>query len=561
MHAFYSQTIEKPNKSVLQSYFFFPGSINRFLVQYLFSASHEREIVESHLSDTEGTKIKSGTPKKVSWTATEVQDEYYFDLFILLCNRKKNQALTIVTKTLYQLDQSGRNAFPSSTGQKALPKNTRLDYLAVALPCHLPYEGHALCGFETLKSFSEILRNWFWRSEIPGSFPDSYSQPVPEVPVPLRLVYRPTHTPARPPSTILAPPSSRRGDFQIPGERQRVSPPAPSLPPPPAPWGDSLLPVRRRTAPSRSSQHTGPDCRTAGTASHGFRRRLPAAVGSAHQRLGPPGARGLRSALHGREGGRGERRCSAGGRSGFQPGPARRQSPALRWAEGRGSPSGATYPAGIPPRLRTGGPGDRGASVTTSRNGRSATSGGGAGEGENSPGCGAWRAAGRSEPNRTGVSTAPTPAVSVRERWGLSPQPGALSRHLLPGTAASPPHPVACPCDGGGGDPFPAGRGEPAPRCRQRSRASKDWTTAHLRVERALMPDLGGSARYALQFGSLRLLRYRLLGVFAVTGSESLECGVLVFIPFGVFSYFIGKEVANTSQALQATSHGVYFVC
>lgn len=46
-----------------------------------------------------------------------------------------------------------------------------------------------------------------------------------------------------------------------------------------------------------------------------------------------------------------------------------------------------------------------------------------------------------------------------------------------------------------------------------------------------------------------------------MAGSESLKCGVPAFILFGMFSYFIGKEVENTSQALQATSLGVYFVC
>lgn len=71
---------------------------------------------------------------------------------------EKTKALTLITKTLNQFDQRGRNAFSSSTGQKALPKNVWLDYLAVALPAHLPYEGQPSSGFETLKSLSETLR-------------------------------------------------------------------------------------------------------------------------------------------------------------------------------------------------------------------------------------------------------------------------------------------------------------------------------------------------------------------------------------------------------------------
>lgn len=73
------------------------------------------------------------------------------------------------------------------------------------------------------------------------------------------------------------------------------------------------------------------------------------------------------------------------------------------------------------------------------------------------------------------------------------------------------------------------------------------------------MPDLEGSANCRLQFGGLRL-RYRLSGVFAAADSENLKCGVPAFIPFGVFSCFMGNEVADTSQALQATSRGVCFV-
>lgn len=75
------------------------------------------------------------------------------------------------------------------------------------------------------------------------------------------------------------------------------------------------------------------------------------------------------------------------------------------------------------------------------------------------------------------------------------------------------------------------------------------------------LPDLGASAHCRLQFGGLRLLRYRLSSVFAVAGSGSLKCGVPAFLHFGVFSYFIGNEIASTSLALQASSHGVYFVC
>lgn len=78
------------------------------------------------------------------------------------------------------------------------------------------------------------------------------------------------------------------------------------------------------------------------------------------------------------------------------------------------------------------------------------------------------------------------------------------------------------------------------------------------------MLDLGGgrgSAHCGMQFVGLRLLRHRLSGVFAVAGSEGLKCGVLALIPFGVFSHFFAKEVPNTSQALKAASHGVYFGC
>lgn len=78
---------------------------------------------------------------------------------------------------------------------------------------------------------------------------------------------------------------------------------------------------------------------------------------------------------------------TAASRGGLGAPPARHRGLA---EVGEGGPTGVTYPlAGLPARLRSGSPSDREASVTTGRNGRTATSGGGAGEGGKAEGSGA----------------------------------------------------------------------------------------------------------------------------------------------------------------------------
>lgn len=130
MHAFYSQTVEKPNKSVLQS-FCLLGSINRFLVHYPFTELHDREIVKSHLSNTEGTKLKCRTLKQSFTNSTSWH--FCISKFYTECLRYKLNIILIssycsVIEKKSSLDSRNEKFLPtSSEGQECLPFNNRAE--------------------------------------------------------------------------------------------------------------------------------------------------------------------------------------------------------------------------------------------------------------------------------------------------------------------------------------------------------------------------------------------------------------------------------------------------
>lgn len=125
MHTFYSQTVEKPNKIVLQSYFYLLRSIDVFLVQYSFSALHNRGRVKSHLSNREETKIKSRTPIK-GFTNSK---SWYFCIskFCTECLKYKMNIILIssycfLNEKKSSFDSHNKNFVPNwSEGQECLP--------------------------------------------------------------------------------------------------------------------------------------------------------------------------------------------------------------------------------------------------------------------------------------------------------------------------------------------------------------------------------------------------------------------------------------------------------
>lgn len=151
-------------------------------MQYLFSALHVREIVKSRLSNTEGIKIK--TPKRrftnsKSW-------HVYISKFYTECLRYKINIISISPNCFIMkraLILINKNFVPTwSEGPECLPFINRAEsrsqkYVAwfsgCSTTCSPALRGHASCGLETLKSFSEIPGKLFWGSEIPSPFPDS----------------------------------------------------------------------------------------------------------------------------------------------------------------------------------------------------------------------------------------------------------------------------------------------------------------------------------------------------------------------------------------------------